>query len=77
MPPEFEWDATKARESFKKHGVAFDEALTVFADPLTASGCQLHEAWVPVFKCPSGWRLEGQLQWDYHEWLASGLKSPV
>ena len=32
--PEFEWDATKARENLKKHGVAFEEALTVFADPL-------------------------------------------
>jgi uncharacterized DUF497 family protein len=31
--PEFEWDAAKARENLKKHGVAFDEALTVFADP--------------------------------------------
>lgn len=34
MPPEFEWDAGKATENFKNHGVAFDEALTVFADPL-------------------------------------------
>lgn len=34
MPPEFEWDAAKAHENLKKHGVAFDEALTVFADPL-------------------------------------------
>jgi uncharacterized DUF497 family protein len=33
-PPEFEWDATKARENLNKHGVAFEEALTVFADPL-------------------------------------------
>lgn len=33
-PPEFEWDATKARENRKKHGVAFEEALTIFADPL-------------------------------------------
>ena len=32
--PEFEWDATNARENLKKHGVAFEEALTVFADPL-------------------------------------------
>jgi uncharacterized DUF497 family protein len=32
--PEFEWDATKARENLKKHGVAFEEALTLFADPL-------------------------------------------
>lgn len=34
VPPEFEWDAAKARENLKKHGVAFEEALTVFADPL-------------------------------------------
>ena len=34
MSPEFEWDATKAHENLKKHGVAFEEALTVFADPL-------------------------------------------
>jgi hypothetical protein len=34
MTPEFEWDARKADENLKKHGVAFEEALTVFADPL-------------------------------------------
>ena len=34
MTPEFEWDSKKANENLKKHGVAFDEALTVFADPL-------------------------------------------
>ncbi len=30
----FEWDAAKAKENLKKHGVAFEAALTVFADPL-------------------------------------------
>ena len=34
MTPEFEWDARKAAENLKNHGVAFDEAVTVFADPL-------------------------------------------
>lgn len=34
MSLEFQWDATKAAENTKKHGVTFDEALTVFADPL-------------------------------------------
>lgn len=34
MTPEFEWNGKKAAENLKKHGVAFDEALTVFADPL-------------------------------------------
>lgn len=34
MTPEFEWDATKAGDNLKSHAVAFEEALTVFADPL-------------------------------------------
>ena len=31
---EFEWDARKAEANFKKHGVTFEDALTVFTDPL-------------------------------------------
>ena len=31
----FEWDSEKAIENERKHGVSFDEALTVFADPLS------------------------------------------
>lgn len=34
MDPEFEWDAAKAETNVRKHGIAFEEALTVFADPL-------------------------------------------
>jgi uncharacterized DUF497 family protein len=30
----FEWDKNKARENVRKHGVSFEEASTVFADPL-------------------------------------------
>ena len=30
----FEWDAGKADENLQKHGVSFDEATTVFGDPL-------------------------------------------
>lgn len=29
----FEWDPAKAASNFRKHGVSFDEASTVFADP--------------------------------------------
>jgi len=36
MTPEFEWDRHKAAENLKIHGVGFDEALTVFADPLAS-----------------------------------------
>jgi uncharacterized DUF497 family protein len=30
----FEWDSAKASENAAKHGVTFDEASTVFGDPL-------------------------------------------
>lgn len=30
----FEWDSEKARRNVRKHGVTFDEASTVFGDPL-------------------------------------------
>ena len=30
---EFEWDAGKAASNRRKHGVSFEEAATVFADP--------------------------------------------
>jgi uncharacterized DUF497 family protein len=30
----FEWDASKARSNFKKHGVSFEEATTIFGDPM-------------------------------------------
>lgn len=31
---ELEWDADKARANAAKHGVTFEEAATVFSDPL-------------------------------------------
>jgi uncharacterized protein len=34
MSVDFEWDPAKAEANVKKHRVAFDEALSVFADPL-------------------------------------------
>lgn len=33
---EFEWDEAKAATNERKHGVAFPEAATAFADPLAA-----------------------------------------
>ena len=30
----FEWDNKKAKQNLKKHGVSFEEASTVFCDPL-------------------------------------------
>ena len=33
----FEWDGRKARSNLIKHRVSFDEAVTVFYDPLAAT----------------------------------------
>jgi uncharacterized DUF497 family protein len=34
---QFEWDRDKAAANLKKHSVSFDEAVTVFYDPLSAT----------------------------------------
>lgn len=34
MNMRFEWDPEKAASNIRKHGVSFDEAVTVFKDPL-------------------------------------------
>jgi uncharacterized protein len=36
-PVRFEWHRAKAEENLRKHGVSFDEAVTVFYDPLSAT----------------------------------------
>jgi uncharacterized DUF497 family protein len=33
----FTWDARKEEENVRKHGVAFEEATTVFGDPLAGT----------------------------------------
>ena len=33
----FEWNKDKARLDLQKHGISFDEAATVFYDPLSAT----------------------------------------
>jgi uncharacterized protein len=35
VPLHFEWDEAKARSNRAKHGVSFEEASTVFGDPLS------------------------------------------
>jgi uncharacterized protein len=34
---QFEWDKDKEKRNLKKHGISFDEAVTVFYDPLSAT----------------------------------------
>ncbi len=35
MPLTFEWDVRKGRSNLAKHGVGFEEASTIFGDPLS------------------------------------------
>ena len=35
MAISFEWDANKARTNLRKHRVSFEEATTVFGDPMS------------------------------------------
>ncbi|MBI5193577.1 MAG: BrnT family toxin [Nitrospirae bacterium] len=34
---QFEWNREKAKKNLKKHTVSFEEAMTVFYDPLSAT----------------------------------------
>jgi len=34
---QFEWDRNKAADNLKKHRVSFDEPVTIFYDPLSAT----------------------------------------
>lgn len=34
---QFEWDREKGKRNLRKHGVSFDEGVTVFFDPLSAT----------------------------------------
>ncbi len=37
MALEFDWDPNKASGNLRKHGISFNEAATVFGDPLTTT----------------------------------------
>ena len=34
---QFEWDPGKGKRNLNKHGISFEEAVTVFYDPLSAT----------------------------------------
>jgi uncharacterized protein len=50
---DFEWDLAKAISNFAKHGVTFEQAATVFLDPLAITvfdkaHSQIEERWFTV-----------------------------
>lgn len=59
MRIDFDWDPIKAANNAAKHGVTFDEAMTVFRDPLARSimdrdPASAEERWVTLGETPTG-----------------------
>ncbi len=55
----FEWDPNKAVANHRKHGVAFEQAATVFRDPLAVSiydeaHAEQEERWVTLGQAENG-----------------------
>jgi hypothetical protein len=57
----FEWDPAKARRNAQKHGVSFEEASSIFYDPLAVTGTDPDdsegEEWMITFGVSSSGRL--------------------
>ena len=56
---EFDWDAAKAEANTRKHGVTFENAMTVFRDPLALTvydeaHSEQEERWVMIGRTESG-----------------------
>ena len=59
MRIDFDWDPAKAASNAAKHGVAFEEAMTVFRDPLARSILDIEhgageERWVTLGEAATG-----------------------
>jgi uncharacterized protein len=72
---DFEWDPTKARSNERKHDVTFDEAASVFADPLALtvydeSSSQDEERWFTL-----GFDARGMLLAVAHTYQIAGTTS--
>jgi uncharacterized protein len=57
----FEWDPRKARANAEKHGVTFDDAVTVFLDAQALDGPDLHHSSVESRFLRLGQAADGRL----------------
>jgi uncharacterized DUF497 family protein len=62
MEIQFEWDENKAKRNHRKHAVSFDEATTIFSDPLSATIADpLHSLWSEERSVTMGLSARGRL----------------
>jgi uncharacterized protein len=59
MKTQFIWNAAKAASNLQKHGIAFEAATQVFADPLRLDEIDKHE------REETRWRTIGQVNGEY------------
>ena len=52
----FEWDPEKASDNLRKHGVSFEEASTMFGDPLAILMSDPDHSLAKNGFCCSAWR---------------------
>jgi hypothetical protein len=65
MGLEFEWDQDEAKRNLKKHGVSFEEASTIFVDPLSST---IPDQCIPTLQIDSSsW--ENRIGDDFSSWL--------
>jgi uncharacterized DUF497 family protein len=74
MRIDFDWDPAKSASNAAKHGIAFNDAMTVFRDPLARSMLDPdsadEERWITM-----GETLTGNLLVVVHTWVNTGLES--
>ena len=57
----FEWNPAKAKKNFQKHGVPFEEAASVFYDPLAVTGADPNHSEVEERMITFGMSSHGRL----------------
>jgi hypothetical protein len=62
----FEWDVRKAAANFKKHGVTFEDAASVFFDPLATTFPDPDHSLDEIRELTVGYTMEGELVFVSH-----------
>ena len=70
----FEWDRSKAAANLKKHGVSFEDAATVFADPLAITFPDPDHSAEELREITIGHTMKGELVFVSHAARESGIR---
>ena len=70
----FEWDRSKANANKRKHGVSFDDAASVFFDPLAVSGSDPDHSVGEFRYITFGYSISGRLLTVVHTVRANSIR---